>query len=113
MAKYYGKIGYGESVESPPNSGVWIDQITEYSYFGDVIRNARSLTPNEGVIGNISTSNSISILADAYAIENFKDIRYAEWAGGLWIVTNVEVQRPRLILSLGGLYNGPTPRLTS
>ena len=109
MAKYYGKIGYGASIESPSNSGIWIDQITEYSYFGDLIRNARSLAPNEGVIGDISSSNSISILVDAHAIENFKDIRYAEWEGARWTVTSVEVQRPRLILSLGGLYNGPTP----
>jgi hypothetical protein len=109
MAKYYGNIGYGESVESPPNSGNWVDQITEYSYFGDVIRNTRSLAPNEGVIGDISIGNSISIVVDAHAIENFRDIRYAEWDGARWTVTSVEVQRPRLILSLGGLYHGPTP----
>jgi hypothetical protein len=101
-------VGYGVTVESPPDSGVWIDQITEMSYYGDVIRNTRKLTEGEQLNSDISVVNSISIVADEYAIEHFFLIKYIRWAGVLWTVTNVEVRSPRLILSLGSVYNGPT-----
>jgi hypothetical protein len=108
MAKFYGEIGYGDSVETPPGSGVWVDEITEFAYYGDVIRNTRKLDSGENLNNDLSVSNSISILADQYAIEHFFAIRYIRWAGTLWTVTNVEVQSPRLIVSLGSVYNGPT-----
>lgn len=108
MAKFYGEIGYGESIESPTGSGVWVDDITEVSYFGDVIRNTRSLREGEKVNDDITVGNSISIVADQYANEHFFKIRYIRWAGELWTVTNVEVRAPRLILALGSVYNGPT-----
>jgi hypothetical protein len=107
MAKFYGEIGYGETVETPPGSGVWIDQITEFSYYGDVIRNTRRLSEGESVNNDLSVNNSISIVADAYANEHFFAIRYIRWMGSLWTVSDVEVQAPRLLLRLGGVYNGP------
>jgi hypothetical protein len=107
MAKFHGVIGYGESVEKAP--GVWEDVITERSYYGDIIRNARYLKEAEmGVNNDLSVGNSISIVADAYANEHFFAIRYIQWAGALWTVSMVEVQSPRLLLRLGGVYNGPT-----
>ena len=96
-------------METPSGSGVWIDEITEVSYFGDVTRNTRKIQAGETVNGNISVQNSISIVADAYANEHFFEIKYVEWMGSLWTVSDVEVQRPRLILSIGEVYNGPTP----
>lgn len=105
MAKFHGEIGYGETVEKAP--GVWEDVITERSYFGDIIRNSRQLREGEEINNDLSVSNSISIVADAYANEHFFAIRYVKWAGTLWKVSNVEVQSPRLILRLGGVYNGP------
>jgi hypothetical protein len=107
MARFHGRIGYGESVESTP--GVWVDIIVERSYFGDVIRNSRTLHQGETLNFDISIQNSISIVADAYANDHFFAIRYVEWAGALWTVTHVEVQSPRLLLSLGEVYHGPTP----
>lgn len=106
MAKFYGEIGYGESVETVP--GVWKDVITERKYFGDVLRNTRQLTNGESLNNDLSVNNSISILADAYAYENFFAIRYIKWSGSLWTLSDVEVQRPRLILRLGKVYNGQT-----
>lgn len=106
MAKFYGVIGYGESVETAP--GVWDDVITQFSYYGDVVRNARKLQEGESLNNDLSVSNSISIIADAYASEHFFAIRYIEWAGTLWTVSDVEVQSPRLLLRLGGVYHGPT-----
>ena len=109
MARFSGRIGYGESVETAP--GVWVDNIIERSYFGDVVRNARNLREGEHLNADLSVQNSISIVADAYANDHFFAIRYVEWAGALWTVSSVEVQSPRLLLRLGEVYNGPTPGL--
>lgn len=108
MARFYGEIGYGHSVETPALSGIWADVITEQAYFGDVIRNTRVLSDGDNLNNDISVGNSISIVADQFAIEHFSNIRYIRWAGTLWTVDNVEVRSPRLILSLGKVYNGPT-----
>lgn len=108
MARFFGPVGYGESVENPPGSGVWVDEITEHEAQGDVLRNASNLDTNGKVNEDIVLSNSISILADEYAIEHFSKIKYVEWAGERWTVTSVEVRAPRLILHLGSVYNGPT-----
>lgn len=108
MARFYGRIGYvGESVESAP--GVWVDEMVERLYYGDIVRNARNLREGENLNFDLSVQNSISIVADAYANDHFFAIRYVEWAGTLWTVTSVEVQSPRLLLRLGEVYNGPTP----
>ena len=105
MAKFFGEIGYGETVETSP--GVWQDTIVEHKYYGDVVRNTRKLREGDKVNDDLSVSNSISIVADAYANEHFFAIRYIRWAGTLWTVSDVEVQSPRLLLRLGGVYNGP------
>lgn len=107
MAKFYGAVGYGENTEVRP--GVWTDVITEYNYAGDVHRNTRNLLTGEKVNNDLSVGNSISIVADAYAREHFYAMRYVEWSGIRWIIEEVEVQSPRLLLRLGGVYNGNTP----
>jgi hypothetical protein len=107
MAKFYGRVGYGETLETNP--GVWEDTIVEHSYYGDVLRNSRQLRDGENLNKDLSVQNTISIVADAYANDHFFAIRYVEWAGTLWTVDTVEVQSPRLLLRLGEVYNGPTP----
>lgn len=107
--RFYGEVGYGDSIENPSDSGVWVDDITEVAYYGDVIRDTRKLEPGEGLNDDITVNNSISIVADDFAFEHFFKIKYVRWSGVLWSVTNVEVKSPRLILSLGSVYNGPTP----
>jgi len=107
MAKFFGAVGYGEMTETAP--GVHEEVITEFEYYGDFERNARGLQPGVDVNDDISVDASISIVADAYANEHFFAMRYVSWAGTLWKVSHVEVQRPRLILRLGGVYDGPTP----
>jgi hypothetical protein len=90
---------------------VWKDQITEINHRGNVVRNSRTLVSGEKVNDDITVSNSISIVRSPYASEHFFDIRYVVWAGKRWKVTNVDVESnaPRLTLSLGSVYNGPTP----
>lgn len=109
MARFFGEVGYGESVEDPPGSGIWRDLITEAHYQGDVVRNTRKLESGEAVNDDISVANSISIVADEFAVEHFFNIKYVRWQGARWTVDTVESRPPRLILSLGKVYNGPTP----
>ena len=105
MTKYSGKIGFVfDSTEVRP--GIWDTSVIERQYYGDIIRNSRRLESDDKVNGDINVSNEFSIVADAYAYENFFAMRYINWMGVNWKITNVEVQRPRLILSIGGVYNG-------
>lgn len=104
MTKFYGAIGYAETVETEP--GVWEEKIVERNYYGDLVRNARSLQQSGNVNDNINISNEISIVADPYADKNFHMMRYIEFMGTKWKISNVEVQPPRLILTAGGVWNG-------
>lgn len=104
MAKYYGAVGFAKTEEIRP--GVNSEKITEIHYRGDVLQNIRKLENANQVNDNITVSNRISIVADAYAEQNFHSIRYAEYMGARWKVLTVEVQRPRLIMTLGGVWNG-------
>ncbi len=104
MTKYHGYVGYAVDVEAYP--GVWEEQLTEHEYFGDVIKNRMNLQQNNVVNAGITINNSISIIGDPFAYENFYAIRYATYLGKKWTVTSVEVARPRLILTLGGVFNG-------
>lgn len=105
MAKWCGIIGYVESVEKTP--GVWKDVITEKKYVGDVERNSsRWTTRTESTNDNLSINNQITIISDAFARLNFHHMKYVEFMGTKWKIDNVDVQYPRLILSLGGEYNG-------
>ena len=104
MGKWFGVIGYAETVETEP--GLWVEQITERQYYGDVVRNTRRLQTSGSVNDDINISNEISIVADPFANQNFHAMRYIEFMGTRWKITSVEVQFPRLILSIGGVYNG-------
>ncbi len=103
MAKYFGKIGYGVTEETEP--GIYETVITEREYTGDVARNARKLETSDKVNDDINISNEISIVADQFAYQNFHAIRYVEFMGAKWKATYVDVRPPRLILTLGGVYN--------
>lgn len=105
MSRYFGEIGYGITENS--GNSVWEMSISKRYYYGDVMQNNRRLEKGEGLNDNLTIDNRISIVADAYAFSNFANIRYASWMGSKWKVTDVVVQPPRLILTLGGVYNGP------
>lgn len=104
MAKFYGKIGFFKEVETEP--GIWENQISERAYYGDVIRNTSKFQSADQVNDDINVSNEISIVADPYANMNFYSMKYVEFMGAKWKITNVRVQYPRLILTIGGVYNG-------
>ena len=104
MAKWYGKIGFCVQEEIEP--GIWEDKTTEEYYYGELLSNFRKLQNSGGVNDNINIANKISIISDPFAEQNFFAMKYAEFMGVKWKITDVEVQRPRLILTLGGVYNG-------
>lgn len=106
MAKYFGNVGYRETVETEP--GIWEETIVPHPYYGDTIKNyvRTSYVDYTTTIKTPECSNSISIVADPYAFENFHNIVYAEYMGTKWVVSNVDAsQYPRLVLALGGVYN--------
>ncbi len=107
MARYFGEVGFGTTAQTAP--GVWEDTITAREYYGDVVKTARTLQQQENSVNDsIVVNNTIRIVADNFAEEHIFAIKYVAWSGALWKVRTAEVQRPRIILTLGEAYNGPT-----
>lgn len=106
MARWFGKVGYSETVETAP--GVWMPQDTVREYYGDVTRNTTRWTGNsDSTNDDLTVSTQISIVADPFAVEKFYSIKWIEFMGVKWSVDSVDpTQPPRLILTLGGVYNG-------
>lgn len=105
MTKWYGKIGYAKQVQTAPS--VWQNEETVREYYGDLKRNTSRWTSNsDSTNDDLNFDNQISIVADQFANQNFSDMKWIEFMGAKWKITKVEVQHPRLILSMGGVYNG-------
>lgn len=105
MAKWYGQIGFAQAVET--DLDVWTEQIIEHNYYGDVLYNSKSsYLRNTEINEGFNVSNKISFVADPYARENMYQMKYATFMGTKWKIASVEVEYPRLTISLGGLWNG-------
>lgn len=104
MGKWFGKIGYAETVETEP--GIWEEQITERSYYGDILSSRWIRQSSDKVNREINLSNRISIVADPFAIQNCSSMIYVEYAGAKWTISDIEIEQPRLIMTMGGVYNG-------
>ena len=105
MTRFYGPVGF--AIQTEGLHSTWEEHCTERNYYGDIRRNSRRYESSDKMLDDLNINNEISILADAYANENFHAIRYVVFMGSKWKVTNVTVEAPRLLLTLGGLYNGP------
>lgn len=102
--KFYGSVGFWKGeVESKP--GVWVPEVEERLYFGDIILSHRRFSPSQHQNDDFSITNRISILSDLYAQQNWSSIKYVVWNGAKWKVSSIEVTYPRLILEIGGVYN--------
>ena len=110
MAKWFGKIGY--AITSETESGIWEPTIVEKEYYGDLTTDRRKRQNSGEANDNINLANVISIIADPFAIQNCSYMAYAEVMGTRWKISDIEVQYPRLILTVGGVYNGDSPRAT-
>lgn len=107
MTKYSGMMGYVTPVQSSP--GVWVNHVIEKKVRGDVIRSITNNLPGDTTADDVTISNRISIVGDPYAFENFFNIKYVKYMRVNWKVINIELARPRIILTLGGVWNGETP----
>lgn len=105
MARFCGEVGFAESVETRP--GVWEDVVVERTYYGDITRASNRPVSTE-IVSGINFNNSITIVADAYILNNFSTIRYVKVGGTAWKANYVEIKHPRLQIEFGGVYNGPT-----
>jgi len=104
MARVRIVVGYAQSIETAP--GVWTDVPIEYTYYGDVIRNVNRQEKGSGTNDDLNISNQFTLIGDWEHYDNFQTMRYIRWMGALWKITSVEVQRPRLLITVGGVYNG-------
>lgn len=104
MAKFYGPVGYVETVETAP--GVWTERVVEHNHYGDIIQDSRRVQSADKLTDDIVIDNKISIVIDPYAIDNLQRIRYVVFMGVKWEISNFNIKHPRLILTLGGVYNG-------
>lgn len=109
MAKWYGKVGYITTEETEP--GNWEPKPVEIPYSGDLIKNISKWSTSNKVNDDLNVANQISIVADPFAYQNFQSIKYIEFMGAFWDVASVEPQYPRLILTIGGVYNGQRPEI--
>lgn len=112
MGRFCGEVGY-IATTNEEGSDVYQAVPCERVYYGDITRNARRWENSEYLNDNLVLNNIVSIVADDYAYEHFSEIRYVKMMGGRWKVTNIEIQRPRIILTIGGVYNGPTTDIES
>lgn len=110
MAKYHGMIGYAVAVDR--GNGIFEEEMTEHPAFGDLTRWSKHDEAGSSVNDDIRLQNDISIIMDPFSTQNYSRIRYATFMGERWKVSSVTVERPRLTLSMGGVYNGPTPDIS-
>lgn len=104
MAKFFGVIGFEETQETKP--GVFEPAVTERNYSGDILRSSKRNESGDKVNDDITISNQFSIVADKYAYNHIYGMKYLTYMGVKWKVSDVEIQHPRLIINVGGVYNG-------
>lgn len=107
MAKFCGRIGYAIPTETVP--GKWKDKVVEHQYRGDIRSNSmRWESSSEGTNDDLNVNVQISIIADQFANMNFHSMKYVRFMGTCWKIKSVIPNYPRLMLTIGGVYNGPT-----
>lgn len=109
MARFSGMVGYAQSLPDPEFPSVYVDTVVERKRYGDVIREHSKWQPNQNLNDDLEITNRVSIVADKFSLENMGNMKYITMYGQRWSIKSVTVEHPRLIVYLGGLYNGPTP----
>jgi hypothetical protein len=111
MSKYSGMIGFVRNYEKEP--GIWEDEVTEKKYTGDILKNNQRFSVGSTITGDVKITNVFSIMGNKYAFDHVSDIRYLEWRGNRWVVESIELNYPRLEMTIGGIYNGPQTTTTN
>lgn len=104
MAKFCGVIGFASDEETSPD--VYDERISERIYYGDIVRSDAKWERSDHLNDNFNIQNNISILADSFALKHTHLMRYVSYLGTRWKISSINVQHPRIILSIGGVYNG-------
>ena len=106
MAKYCGLVGIATQQETSP--GVWKPVIVEHEVFGDVVRDNVNFqqSSSDQLNDKIKINNQISIIVDPIVMENFSSIIYITYWGAKFKIVTAEVKYPRVLLSMGEVYNG-------
>lgn len=102
MARYFGGIGFAVQEETRP--GVWEDVIEERPYKGEVLHSGRRWDASENINDNVTLTNRFSIVSDAYLYSHIPAMRYLKYHGTKFKITSVEIDRPRVTISVGGVY---------
>lgn len=102
--KFFGIIGYSKTVNTSP--GVFIEETHEMCYEGDILRAERQYTNSGKLNDDVTLMHRISIIADPELYKHCLMIRYVKWNGINYKVTDIVIEPPRVILTLGGVYNG-------
>lgn len=108
MAKYSGMIGFVRNKETYEGSGIWIEDVIEKPYRGDVINDVMKWQNSSNVNEDLNISNKFSIVADTFAMQNIGNMRYVTFLGEKWKIMTVEINRPRIVIYIGGIYHGTT-----
>jgi hypothetical protein len=106
MNKWAGVIGFAQTVKSETKPSVWEEEITERRYYGDILRNyRRNETQSDSPNDNINLNNQLSVVSDTFMYDNFQYMKYVTWMNSKWSIKSVELQYPRVIIEIGGVYN--------
>ena len=106
MNKWFGKIGFVMTVQDEVRPSKWIEKVVEKEFYGEVIKNYRRWEQGLSTNDDTNISNQISVLADGFAINNLQYMKYIEFSGAFWKINSIDIQAPRLILGIGGVWNG-------
>lgn len=105
--KYSGIIGYVITYEDPEAPSVYRTKFVKRKAKGDVLDlSTRWQKDKDSTNDDIVLSKKISIIMDPFVAKNFSYIRYVTYMGVKWRVESATPQYPRIVLTLGGVYNG-------
>lgn len=104
MDRFYGAVGYITTVETRP--GIYTPTTVERNYYGNVNRKNYRWESSNHMNDDTTMSMEIAIMADEYAYQHCSELKYVEYMGAKWKVNTITPDRPRLVLTIGGEYNG-------
>lgn len=107
MARFHDKVGFLIPVDNQ-ETGISEPQPVERRYYGKIIEHTRKWETADHLLDNLNVTNQISITANDYAFKHASAIAYVRYMNGWWKVVSIRVKAPEIILTLGGVWNGPT-----
>lgn len=107
MARFHDKVGF-LIPKDDQETGIADTVPVEKSYYGKILEHSRRWETGDNLNDDLSVSNQIAITANDYAFRYMSSIGYVRWKCAYWKVVSLRVKGPEIILTLGGVWNGPT-----